>query len=116
MDGIRTVFMSCTNVEEAYPWCYAAQAGDERVAADIRRVGQYGDGEALPNVQALAGRLLSTVYMGTANSSDATRSRASELAQQVPHQPHPAHLFTYQVLDEGQVQAGVWVGHGDIPQ
>lgn len=54
------------------------------MAADIRRMGQYGDGEALPNAQALAGRLLSTVYMGTANSSDATRSRASELAQQVP--------------------------------
>ena len=85
MDGIRTVFLSWAHAKrEAYPWCYAAQAGDERVAADIRRVGQYGDGEALPNAQALAGRLLSTVYMGTANSSDATRSRASELAQQVP--------------------------------
>ena len=77
---------------EAHPWCHSTQAGDERVTADIRRVGQYGDGEELPSAQALAGRLLSTVYMGTVNSSDATRSRASKLAKQVPLSAASRHL------------------------
>lgn len=61
----------------------ATQAGDERVAADMQRVGRYGEGEAPRSAQALAGRLLATVYMGTANSSGATRARASALASQV---------------------------------
>ncbi|KAK9820653.1 hypothetical protein WJX81_008191 [Elliptochloris bilobata] len=61
----------------------AAQAGDKRVADDMRRVGRYAEGDAPASAQALAGRLLATVYMGTANSSGATRARASMLASQV---------------------------------
>ena len=61
----------------------ATQAGDERVAEDMRRVGRFGEGKAPRSAQALAGRLLATVYMGTANSSGATRARASALASQV---------------------------------
>ena len=53
------------------------------MAEDMRRVGRYGEGEAPRSAQALAGRLLATVYMGTANSSGATRARASALASQV---------------------------------
>lgn len=117
VDGIRTVFMSLGHVKrEAYPWCHAAQAGDKRVAADIRRVGQYGDGEALPNAQALAGRLLSTVYMGTANSSDATRSRASELAQQVPTPAASARTSSRTKCWMRALQAGGWVERGGIQQ
>ena len=59
------------------------QAGDERVAEDMRLVARYGEGEAPRSAQDLAGRLLATVYMGTANSSGATRARASALASQV---------------------------------
>ena len=66
------------------------QAGDERVAEDMRRVGRYGEGEAPRSAQALAGRLLATVYMGTANSSGATRARASALASQVGPRHSPA--------------------------
>ncbi|KAF8062623.1 glutamine-dependent NAD(+) synthetase [Scenedesmus sp. PABB004] len=61
----------------------AAAAGDAAVAADARRVGQYGEGEALGDAGELAGRLLHTVYMGTANSSADTRARAKALAGQV---------------------------------
>lgn len=42
-----------------------AQAGDERVEADARRVGQYKEGEPIRSPQDLANRLLVTVYMGT---------------------------------------------------
>ncbi|EFJ48782.1 hypothetical protein VOLCADRAFT_90620 [Volvox carteri f. nagariensis] len=50
----------------------AVKAGDPRVIADVRRVAGQ-----------LAGRLLSCVYMGTVNSSYATRERARLLCEQI---------------------------------
>ena len=51
--------------------------------ADARRVGQYSEGEKIDSATDLAGRLLTTVYMGTINSSKETQERAAALAKQV---------------------------------
>lgn len=62
---------------------YIVQAGDEKVEADARRVGQFSASESVGTAHELAGRLLTTVYMGTVNSGKETRDRAASLAQQV---------------------------------
>lgn len=61
----------------------AIQAGDEAVLADARRVGRYGADDAVKDPRELAGRLFTTVYMGSVNSSKETRDRAALLASQV---------------------------------
>lgn len=62
----------------------AAEAGDTRVAADIARLmGPTGHCSAVPDAKALASRVLSTMYMGTANSGEETRSRAGSLAAEI---------------------------------
>eukprot|EP00192_Tetraselmis_astigmatica_P007759 CAMPEP_0117672142 /NCGR_PEP_ID=MMETSP0804-20121206/13736_1 /TAXON_ID=1074897 /ORGANISM="Tetraselmis astigmatica, Strain CCMP880" /LENGTH=695 /DNA_ID=CAMNT_0005480703 /DNA_START=32 /DNA_END=2119 /DNA_ORIENTATION=- len=57
--------------------------GDKIVEADARRIGQYSEDEAVDSPQELANRLFVTVYMGTVNSSDETKNRSKDLAQQV---------------------------------
>lgn len=59
------------------------QAGDEKVEGDARRVGQYSASESVGTAEELAGRLLTTVYMGTVNSGKETQDRAASLALQV---------------------------------
>lgn len=62
------------------------QEGDEQVLADARRIGQFSDTDAASTIadpQELARRLLTSVYMGTVNSSRATRERAKLLANQI---------------------------------
>lgn len=77
--------LPCNNL----PWSLrhaallAPQAGEPSVERDARRVGQYEDGAEVDSAQDLAHRLLTTVYMGTVNSSAETCSRAAELAAQV---------------------------------
>ena len=61
----------------------AVQAGNEQAEEDARRVGQYLPSEKVDSAQQLAGRLLTTVYMGTVNSSRETKDRAASLARQV---------------------------------
>ena len=65
----------------------AARGGDARVAADIARLmGNAPHAEPLSveeEAQRLAARVLSTVYMGTANSGDDTRARAQALAAEI---------------------------------
>ncbi len=59
-----------------------AQAGNEQVMADVQRL--VGDERYVPTDPAeLASRLLFTGYMGTKNSSRATRKRAKALAGQI---------------------------------
>lgn len=53
----------------------AIEAGDAAVAADARRIGRYGEGEAVTDARELAGRLFTTVYMGSENSTRETRDR-----------------------------------------
>ena len=61
----------------------AVQAGNKQAEEDARRVGQYSPSEKVESAQQLAGRLLTTVYMGTVNSSRETKDRAASLARQV---------------------------------
>lgn len=57
--------------------------GDEQVKADAIRVGNYKNGEFPTSSIEFARRIFYTVYMGTENSSDATRARAKKLAEEV---------------------------------
>eukprot|EP00897_Mesotaenium_endlicherianum_P003817 jgi/Mesen1/3463/ME000194S02601 len=61
----------------------AIEAGEEQVRADAARIGGYKDGERVASAHELASRVLHTVYMGTENSSAATRARAKTLAEQI---------------------------------
>ncbi len=60
-----------------------ATEGDERVASDVRRLSGVAADAPLPDAKALAGRLLSTLYMGTENSGEDTRRRAAQLAAEI---------------------------------
>lgn len=61
----------------------AVSEGDTQVQADAKRIGHY-DEQKLPNdPRELASRILQTVYMGSENSSEDTRSRAEGLARQI---------------------------------
>jgi NAD+ synthase (glutamine-hydrolysing) len=53
----------------------AVAAGDAAVERDARRLARLAPGEPLGDAKALAGRLLTTVYMGSDNSSAETRAR-----------------------------------------
>lgn len=57
--------------------------GDEQVKADAIRVGNYKNGEFPSSSKEFAKRIFYTVYMGTENSSDATRTRAKKLAEEI---------------------------------
>ncbi|KAL4439201.1 hypothetical protein ABPG77_004103 [Micractinium sp. CCAP 211/92] len=63
--------------------CKSVGAGDDEVLADAVRIGQYSEGERPLDAAELASRLLTSVYMGTENSSQETQSRAKDLAKQV---------------------------------
>ncbi|KAL2940140.1 Glutamine-dependent NAD(+) synthetase [Bienertia sinuspersici] len=57
--------------------------GDEQVKIDALRIGQYPDGQYPTDSKEFAKRIFYTVFMGTENSSEATRSRAKVLADEV---------------------------------
>ncbi|KAK3124944.1 hypothetical protein QOZ80_7BG0597310 [Eleusine coracana subsp. coracana] len=59
------------------------EKGDEQVKVDALRIGQYKGGEIPTDSKELATRLFYTVYMGTENSSEDTRSRAKRLAEEI---------------------------------
>lgn len=61
----------------------AAVAGDEVAAADVRRIAQIDGNASLPSAEELARLLFQTVYLGSENSSAATRSRSSALAAEI---------------------------------
>ncbi|MCA9872147.1 MAG: NAD(+) synthase [Anaerolineales bacterium] len=60
-----------------------AQAGNVQVIADARRIVGAGDDYLPTDPVEFAGRILYTCYMGTQNSSKATRQRAKQLAAQI---------------------------------
>ncbi|KAK1308409.1 hypothetical protein QJS10_CPA09g00657 [Acorus calamus] len=57
--------------------------GDEQVKADAIRIGHYKNGDFPTDSKEFAKRVFYTVYMGTENSSDATRNRAKNLAEEI---------------------------------
>jgi len=56
---------------------------DPGVLADVRRICGFCSDDPLPQASAVAERLLTTVYMGTENSSEKTCRRAASLASQI---------------------------------
>uniref|UniRef100_A0A7I4BDN0 Glutamine-dependent NAD(+) synthetase n=3 Tax=Physcomitrium patens TaxID=3218 RepID=A0A7I4BDN0_PHYPA len=61
----------------------AVREGDKQVIADAIRMGNYRNDEVPESADEFAQRLLHTVYMGTENSSHATRDRAKRLAGEI---------------------------------
>lgn len=58
-------------------------SGDEQVKADAIRIGNYKDGQYPTDSREFAKRIFYTVFMGTENSSEMTRSRAKVLADEI---------------------------------
>lgn len=80
--GIDSSSTACIVASMCHQVVDAIQRGDENVLADVRRI--VGDGAYTPSDPSeLAGKLFTTCYMGTENSSEDTRSRAAELAGQI---------------------------------
>ncbi|KAG7956221.1 hypothetical protein I3843_11G114000 [Carya illinoinensis] len=57
--------------------------GDEQVKADAIRIGSYTDGQFPTDSREFAKRIFYTVFMGSENSSEATKSRAKVLADEI---------------------------------
>ncbi|CAN1254596.1 Glutamine-dependent NAD(+) synthetase [Linum perenne] len=57
--------------------------GDEQVKADAIRIGHYTDGQFPTDSKEFARRIFYTVFMGSENSSDVTRTRAKVLADEI---------------------------------
>ncbi|KAE8647836.1 glutamine-dependent NAD(+) synthetase isoform X2 [Cucumis sativus] len=57
--------------------------GDEQVKADAIRIGHYADGELPTDSREFARRIFYTVFMGSENSSEETRTRAKVLAHEI---------------------------------
>lgn len=61
----------------------ACKRGEQQVLEDMRRITGSDEKWVPPTPQALAERLFVTCYMGTTNSSQATRDRARDLARAI---------------------------------
>ncbi|KAK3030637.1 hypothetical protein RJ639_035841 [Escallonia herrerae] len=57
--------------------------GDEHVKADAIRIGHYTDGQFPTDSKEFAKRIFYTVFMGSENSSEATKMRAKVLADEI---------------------------------
>ncbi|GLT44498.1 hypothetical protein SLA2020_183900 [Shorea laevis] len=57
--------------------------GDEQVKADAIRIGNYSDGQFPTDSREFAKRIFYTVFMGSENSSEATKMRAKTLADEI---------------------------------
>ncbi|KAJ7531013.1 hypothetical protein O6H91_14G028700 [Diphasiastrum complanatum] len=61
----------------------ALEEGNEQVKLDVARIAHYEKASLPKDSQDLAKRILHTVYMGSENSSEDTRTRSSNLAKQI---------------------------------
>ncbi|XP_010553563.1 PREDICTED: glutamine-dependent NAD(+) synthetase [Tarenaya hassleriana] len=59
------------------------ESGDEQVKSDAMRIGNYIDGQFPTDSKEFAKRIFYTVYMGSENSSETTKKRAKELADEI---------------------------------
>lgn len=57
--------------------------GDEQVKADAIRIGNYSNGQFPTDSREFAKRIFYTVFMGSENSSEATKMRAKTLADEI---------------------------------
>ncbi|CAB4034234.1 Glutamine-dependent NAD(+) synthetase, partial [Paramuricea clavata] len=80
--GIDSSSVACLVASMSHLVCRAVKNGDKQVLEDARRI--VGDREYIPvDPKELANRIFVTCYMGSENSSEDTRSRAKNLAQDV---------------------------------
>ncbi|XP_060569113.1 glutamine-dependent NAD(+) synthetase-like isoform X2 [Ruditapes philippinarum] len=80
--GIDSSSTACIVASMCRLVCAEVQKGDAHVLSDIRRL--VSDQGYFPtDPQELAGRLFTTCYMGSENSSEDTKSRAAQLAKQI---------------------------------
>ncbi|XP_073514933.1 glutamine-dependent NAD(+) synthetase isoform X1 [Phyllobates terribilis] len=80
--GVDSSAVACIVFSMCRLICQAVAAGNEEVLSDARQV--VGDAMYEPRTpQDLCGRLLTTCYMATENSSRETRERAGMLSQQI---------------------------------
>ncbi|XP_050390944.1 glutamine-dependent NAD(+) synthetase [Patella vulgata] len=80
--GIDSSSTACLVSSMCHLVCEAVAKGDVQVLEDVRRiVGQ--DGYYPIDPRELAGRIFTTCYMGSENSSNLTRKRAEDLASEV---------------------------------
>ncbi|XP_052810876.1 glutamine-dependent NAD(+) synthetase-like isoform X1 [Mya arenaria] len=80
--GIDSSSVACIVHSMCHLVCETVKNGDVHVLSDIRRI--VSDPTYDPtDPQEMVGRLLTTCYMGTENSSADTKARAAELASQI---------------------------------
>jgi NAD+ synthase (glutamine-hydrolysing) len=89
------------------------QKGNEEILFDLRRVVKTPDFMPTSHQQ-IANRILHTCYMGTANSSDATRARAAALAEQIGAFHKEAPIDT--MVMAGLHVVGSFVSGGVMPR
>lgn len=80
--GIDSSSTACIVSSMCHQVCQAVKSGDQQVLEDARRI--VNDNNYIPtNPKEFAGRIFVTCYMGTENSSEETRKRASNLAEEI---------------------------------
>ncbi|MCI4383152.1 hypothetical protein PGIGA_G00023120 [Pangasianodon gigas] len=80
--GVDSASSSCIVYSMCVLICQAVKDGNDQVLQDVQRV--VSDASYRPkDPRELCGRLFTTCYMGSENSSEDTRNRAKELAAQI---------------------------------
>ncbi|CAH1250576.1 NADSYN1 [Branchiostoma lanceolatum] len=80
--GIDSSSTACIVASMCHLVCQAVDNGNPQVLTDVRRI--VGDPDFIPqNPKELAGRIFVTCYMASENSSEVTRNRAQQLAEQI---------------------------------
>lgn len=80
--GIDSSSTACIVSSMCHQVCQAVKNGDQQVLEDARRI--VNDNSYIPkDPKELASRVFVTCYMGTENSSEETRKRASDLAEEI---------------------------------
>ncbi|EDO33760.1 predicted protein [Nematostella vectensis] len=80
--GIDSSSTACIVASMCHLVCQSVRGGDTQVLEDVRRV--VRDSEYIPtDPRELANRIFVTCYMGTENSSEETRKRAANLADEM---------------------------------
>lgn len=81
--GIDSSSTACLIASMCYMVVEACEQGNAQVLNDARRLAGQGDDYIPTSPQEFANHIFCTTYMGTANSSEETQSRARNLAKEV---------------------------------
>ncbi|KAM8814053.1 glutamine-dependent NAD(+) synthetase isoform 2-T2 [Rhynchonycteris naso] len=80
--GVDSAATACLVFSMCHQVCEAVKNGNQEVLADVQTIVNQA-GYAPQDPRELCGRILTTCYMASENSSQETRDRARELAQQI---------------------------------